>query len=372
MIPNDWQTCTVEDCCEILDSRRIPLNQDQRRERKGDIPYWGANGILDYVDDYLFDEPLILMAEDGGYFEDAKNRPICNLIDGQSWVNNHAHVLRTKSGVLREWVYFWFVHRDITHYINGGTRSKLNQSDLRKLPLALPKFSEQKKIAAILSSVDDAIHATQAVIDQTHRIKQGLMQQLLTRGIGHTQFKQTEIGEIPKMWIYGEVGDFLKLQRGFDITQKQAIPGEIPVISSSGISYHHNQSMIEPPGVITGRKGKLGKVYFVDMPCWPHDTSLFVKDFKGNDPRFIFWVLIGLKLEKLDAATAVPTLNRNTVHKIKIAIPPIDEQKNIVKILDSISDTIMNQKKEMDALNVLKRGLMQDLLTGRVRVGGSI
>jgi type I restriction enzyme S subunit len=177
---DEWRNSTLEECCEILDNQRIPLNSKERAQRQGSIPYWGANGILDYIDNFIFDEPLILMAEDGGYFEDATNRPICHLVDGKCWVNNHAHVLRVKDETVREWVYYWFVHRNIIPYINSGTRSKLNQKDLRQLPIKLPSSEEQKKISTVLLSCDNEIELFERYVTVLQTQKKGLMQRLLT------------------------------------------------------------------------------------------------------------------------------------------------------------------------------------------------
>jgi type I restriction enzyme S subunit len=167
--PREWSTSTVGEVVDILDSQRIPLNSEERRIRKGPYPYWGANGIVDYIDAYLFDEPLVLMAEDGGYFSDASTKPICHRLDGPAWVNNHAHVLRPTK-VDRDFFYYYFVHRDITPFIKGGTRTKLNQSDLRKLPVTLPSLVEQRRIAEVLRSVDDALSASAAMMGNKGRI----------------------------------------------------------------------------------------------------------------------------------------------------------------------------------------------------------
>ncbi|BCS89467.1 restriction endonuclease subunit S [Pseudodesulfovibrio sediminis] len=262
-----------------------------------------------------------------------------------------------------------FIEKELYRVTIGIRDGKqISIPDLMHLSVPTPPLHEQKKIAAILSSVDEAINATQAVIDQTRKVKEGLLQDLLTRGIGHTRFKQTEIGEIPEEWVDGKVDDFIVLQRGFDITKKQRGQGSVPVVSSSGVAYYHNEYKVSHPGVVTGRKGKLGLVHYMTQDFWPHDTTLWVKDFKGNDPRFIYWYLIGFGLEKFDAATAVPTLNRNVVHREPAAFPPIEEQKAITVILDEVDNSIQAEEAKLAQLQQTKRGLMQDLLSGDVRV----
>lgn len=179
-IPQEWGMVKIEDCCDILDSQRIPLNKATRRDMKGPYPYYGANGHLDWVNDYIFDEDLILMAEDGGYFDEYKTRPIAYIVSAKCWVNNHAHVLRAKKGWVREWIYYSVVHRNISPYIGGGTRSKLNQKELRAIPISAPPLPEQKKIVEILSSIDDKIEKETASKEKLKTLKKGLIQVLLT------------------------------------------------------------------------------------------------------------------------------------------------------------------------------------------------
>ncbi len=173
--------------------------------------------------------------------------------------------------------------------------------------------------------------------------------------------------ETPEGWRFGRIDQFLVLQRGFDLTQKEAREGDVPVVSSSGVSYYHNVAKVQPPGVVTGRKGKLGGVYFIDVPFWPHDTTLWVKDFKNNEPKFVKLFLEGFSLERFDAATSVPTLNRNNVHKLRVSFPPLAEQRRIVEIVDAWDEAIALTDRRIEAARQRKKGLMQRLLTGRVR-----
>jgi type I restriction enzyme, S subunit len=207
MAMDGWKVVTIEECCEILDSKRIPVNAEEREKRIGDVPYYGANGIQGYIDDYIFDEDLILIAEDGGNFDQSAIRPIAYKIRGKSWVNNHAHVLKAKRGFCQDAVFYSLEHKDIQPFIVGGTRSKLNQGRLRTITIALPEPEKgQIQIATILSTIDTAIEQTEALIAKQQRIKTGLMQDLLTRGIDEHgnirseathDFKDSPLGKIP-------------------------------------------------------------------------------------------------------------------------------------------------------------------------------
>ena len=136
-------------------------------------------------------------------------------------------------------------------------------------------------------------------------------------------------------WETGRVGDFFTLQRGYDITKAEISDGDVPVVSSSGISYYHSTAKVKGPGVVTGRKGRVGPVYYITEDFWPHDTSLWVKDFKGNNPRYVFYFLKHMNLERYNEALAVPTLNRNNVHRVKCTFPNLRTQQKIADIFGS-------------------------------------
>ncbi len=157
------------------------------------------------------------------------------------------------------------------------------------------------------------------------------------------------------------IGEQVTLQRGFDITKKQQKPGNIPVVSSGGVSSYHNKAMVAGPGVVLGRKGSLGTVFYIDEDYWPHDTSLWVKNFKGNNPRFVYYYFISIAemLKKMDVGAANPALNRNHVHPLPIKWTIRENQDVIVNILASLDDKIelnrqINQTLEQIAQAIFK------------------
>lgn len=147
-----------------------------------------------------------------------------------------------------------------------------------------------------------------------------------------------------------KLGEILTFQRGFDITKKEQSPGIVPIVSSSGISSYHNKYKVKSPSVVIGRKGTLGTVHYIEQDCWPHDTTLWVKDFKDNYPRFLSYFLKTLHLELFDTGSSNPTLNRNHVHKIKVVFPGLTTQKKIAAILSAYDDLIENNKRRIALL----------------------
>ena len=151
-----WKTYKLGDVVNILDNRRIPLSAREREQRHGEYPYYGAQGIIDYVDDYLFDGTYLLIAEDGENLR-SKKQNIAQLVSGKYWVNNHAHILESNGLCDIRYICYLLNIIDISGYITGSAQPKLNQANLLAISISLPPLEEQRRIAGILSAIDDKI-----------------------------------------------------------------------------------------------------------------------------------------------------------------------------------------------------------------------
>lgn len=170
----EWEEKKLGECCDILDSKRKPISKENRV--LGKYAYYGSTNIQDYINEYLFDEPLVLLAEDAGPFDDFWNKAIAQFAAGKFWVNNHAHVLRPHEN--RKYFFYSLEHRDIRVYINNPSRGKLNQEDMVKIPMYIPCLAEQQKIADCLSSLDEVIEKQKATLSAWEELKKGLLQQM--------------------------------------------------------------------------------------------------------------------------------------------------------------------------------------------------
>lgn len=391
-LPKGWEEVKLGDFCDILDNQRIPISSEKRAEIKGNIPYYGANGVQDYINDFIFNETLVLLAEDGGNFNDYQTRPIAYMIHGKSWVNNHTHVLRAKNGE-NYFLFYSLVNKDITSFINGGTRTKLNRGELVKIPIFVPPIEEQKKIADILSTVDKKIAFVEENINATEELKKGLMQKLLTEGIGHTEFKDSELGRIPESWEIKSLNQISDLTSSKRIYLSDYVDSGIPFFRGKEVSLLKNREKIEDLLFISENKyeeikvkygvpskndilitavGTLANTYRVpnnDKFYFKDGNLIWLKDITENS-IFIEYLMNFRKKDILDSASgsSQKALTIVQLKKLNLTLPPLEEQKQIAEILSTVDNKLENLKEKKLFFQELKKGLMQKLLTGEVRV----
>jgi type I restriction enzyme S subunit len=353
-----YASCLLGDVVDIFDSRRIPLSADVRARRSGPYPYYGANGVVDHIDDYLFEGEHVLLAEDGGYW--GRGEACAYLVDGRFWVNNHAHILRAREGVAdNAFLVFLLNSLDLNGHISGSTRGKLTQGVLRTIPLSLPILAEQRRIARILSTIQLArtteLNAAAALAD----VRNGLNRTLFALS---TDDVPSELCGHPVRWDECELGEQLALQRGFDITKSEQRDGTVPVVSSSGVQSFHDEAKASAPGVVIGRKGSLGTSYFLTTAFWPHDTTLWVTDFKGNDPKFVYHFFRQFDVRHLDVGASNPTLNRNHLYQMRVRWPDAAGQGAICTILDAVDNASTVRQEVLQALDDVLTAATAELL----------
>ena len=296
-------------------------------------------------------------------------------------LNQHIFKVFPSNGVDLNWFYFALdeVRQRVERDAHGAIGLvHVRRGELESYVVLTPEETEQKAITRVLQNLDEAIQQTTAVIEKLKKIKSGLLHDLLTRGIGENgelrdpvqhpeRFKDSPVGKVPKPWEVKTLGQAATLQRGKDLPINKRRPGKIPVFGSNGIDGFHDEPFLNGPGVITGRSGSIGFVYYSEDPYWPLNTTLYVRDFHSNYPPFITHLLRWLRLERFAAATGVPSLNRNFVHPTLVSTPPHEEQILIVQRLQAHDIRAEAEERSLGKLKLIKQGLMHDLLTGHVR-----
>jgi type I restriction enzyme, S subunit len=161
-------------------------------------------------------------------------------------------------------------------------------------------------------------------------------------------------------WIECILGDVIILQRGFDLPERDRRSGNVPIITSAGETGYHDVSKVKGPGVVTGRYGTLGEVFYIKEDFWPHNTTLYVRDFKGNDPQFISYFLRTLGLSAQNIAGAVPGVNRNALHLLPIRVPTLPIQRKIVAILSAYDDLIENNTRRIKIVEEMAQAIYRE------------
>jgi type I restriction enzyme S subunit len=162
-------------------------------------------------------------------------------------------------------------------------------------------------------------------------------------------------------WREVSLGEVIELKRGYDLPQRERTPGITPLISSSGLTDRHGVAMVKGPGVVTGRYGTLGKVFYISEDFWPLNTTLYVRDFKGNDPRFISYLLSSIDFLAYSDKAAVPGVNRNHLHEAKVRLPAdVSEQRAIATVLSALEDKIELNQQTNETLEAMARAIFKD------------
>ena len=226
----EWQTSRLDACVDFLDNLRKPIDEGSRI--KGIYPYYGASGIVDYVHDYIFDEELILLSEDGANITD-RNYPVCFLASGKYWVNNHAHVLKAKNGFANSFVSNAMECKDYSQYNTGMAMPKLNKEVCKGIPLTYPSIDEQKAIASYFTNLDALIQSTSKKIESLKQVKAASLQSMFPQE-GETtprvRFKGFD-GE----WEIIKFSDFAEIHRGLTYTPNNVMETGVRVLRSSNI-----------------------------------------------------------------------------------------------------------------------------------------
>lgn len=261
------------------------------------------------------------------------------------------------------------VRASLADKMEGTTgRQRLSKSSLQEWVMPFPPIPEQQSIASVLAKVQASIETQRRIVATLKELKAATMAKLFREGTRGERLKQTEIGEMPESWEVVNLGEVLELKRGFDLPSQDRRPGNVPIVSSSGITGTHVKAMVRGPGVVTGRYGTLGQVYYLEEDFWPLNTSLYVRDFKGNDPLFTCYLLQTLEYGGHNDKSAVPGVNRNSLHIIPVGKPHLEEQKGIAATLRLIDSRVEIQAEILEKRQALFSAMLHLLMTGQVRV----
>ncbi|MBC7330555.1 restriction endonuclease subunit S [bacterium] len=305
--------------------------------------------------------------------------------------------IRLKDNGYPKYLHFFFRSRFYWNHIlsghAGSTLKNINLPVLKSTPIILPPLPEQEKIAEILSTVDEVIQRTEEIIAKTERLKKGLMQELLTKGIGHKEFKDTQIGRIPKDWEVVRLGDISTISSGNTAPQEKKYfeKGKFPFIRVQHLNelakgkYTVHFDLINERAVseLRLKKFKKGAIIFpksgesikLEKRAMLIEDSYVVNHLavinplsKGVNNLFLFYCLCRVKTSEYLTQTTMPSLNLATIKGFLLPLPPLPEQEKIAEILSTVDEKIEIERKIKEKLERIKKSLMDLLLTGKIRV----
>lgn len=348
----EYENLKLKDVILLEDKKRKPLSAIERNKRKGIYPYYGAQEIIDSIDDYIFDGKYILLAEDGENLKSRK-KDLVKIVEGKFWLNNHAHIFKTKENVDLEYLYYYLLKMDLSEYITGSTQPKLNQDNMNKIQIKLPKLEIQKKISKILSDIDKKI-------DLNNEINNNLYEE--TAALYKAKFGGIEQG-------YKTVGEYIIPKRGKNLLTRDAIEGSIPVVAG-GIepSAYHNQFNTHSPVITISASGaNAGYTNLWSTPIWASDCS-YIDDSVTENVYFWYVVLKTRQKEIFDAQTGSAQAHIYSRHiaDMPIAELNIDEVRNYNVLVEPLFKKIGENKKENEQLSQLKDTLLPKLMNGEV------
>ena len=389
--PEHWEMISLEDVASVFDKKRVPLNESQRQQMQGEYPYCGANGVVDYVNDYIFDGEYVLLAEDGGYwgsFEDS-----AYLMQGKFWVNNHAHILQAKQGLSDNYFLMYQLnYLDIKPFISGTTRGKLNQGIMKGIRLALPPLPEQRAIAHVLQTIQEAKATRQRELALERERKAALMDYLFSYGTKDEPPKQTEIGEIPESWEvvrletvlettqYGLSAKANLKRQGYPLLRmNNLVAGLVDTsdlkhiqldkealekfrLSKGDVLFNRTNSfeLVGKTGLFDKEGDYVFASYLIRLVTDSQVLNSYFLSFYFN------WEAIQTRLKRLSFRGAGQSnISASKLKMFKIPLPSSFEQQKIAEVLCAFDTKIAALEQEAERLDELFHAMLDELMTGQ-------
>jgi type I restriction enzyme S subunit len=372
----------IVDC---LDSKRVPLNEIERKQRIGDIPYYGANGLVGFVNDYLFDEQLLLLAEDGGAWGPKEKSSY--MVFGKSWVNNHAHVLRCKPKVDITYLMNYLNYVDLRKYITGTTRGKLNQNRMNDIDVLFPPLPIQRKIASILEKAESAREKRREANRLTDEFLKSAFLEMFGDPVrnpkGWKICKVEDIAANEKHSIKaGPFGSSLKkeyyVKKGYKIYGQEQVIKDDLTFGDYYISEEKYKTLesnkIKEGDILISLVGTFGKISVVPKKFEPGIINPRLMKITLNQkmmiPIFFKFLLISegirARIENYSHGGTMGIVNIGIMKKIKIPVPPISLQQKLADLVQKVEKLKEKQSESEKELNNLFNSLMQRAFRGEL------
>ncbi|HEX3716836.1 MAG TPA: restriction endonuclease subunit S [Verrucomicrobiae bacterium] len=375
----DWKQRTLAELTENFDGQRVPVKESERKP--GPYPYYGASGIVDHVDKFIFDGDYLLIAEDGENLRTQKT-PIAFLARGKFWVNNHAHIVTGNAQSNTRFLMYALNNADIHGYLTGSTMPKLTQGNMNRIPILAPPPDEQHSIASILGALDDKIELNRRM-DKTL--------EALAQTIFKSWFVDTTATKLPKGWREGPILELAKLLSGGTpkTDRKEYWDGNIlwasakdvsqcgqaflvateRTITQKGLAESATQmipalcTVVVARGATTGRMVLLGREMAMNQTCYALAST--------TGTPFALYCMLRHEMDELvhtAHGSVFDTITTSTFASSKIVLPPMTKLREFEESVSPIFRRILANIKESHTLAELRDALLPKLLSGELRV----
>lgn len=342
-----------------------------------------------------FQDGDVIVAKITPCFENGKAALASGLLNGAAYGTTEIHVLRAGPTLDRSFLFYIAISDTFrklgeSEMYGAGGQKRVPPEFSKDFRTPLPPVAEQRAIATYLNReaglVDRLVAKNRELIERLKEKRTALISYTVTRGLPPAAARAAgfpenpplkpsgldHFGYIPTHWEIVRLGRRIELQRGVDITKNEQSEGNVPVVSSGGIASFHDKAFARGPGVVVGRKGTAGAVHWVECDYWPHDTTLYVRKFGGNQPRYVFYKLCSMDLASFDTGSANPTLNRNLIHPVFVSWPPLPEQAAIAAYLDEetakLDALVSKVEAAVERLQEYRTALTTAAVTGKIDV----
>ena len=399
MTCTNWKEYKLEELTINHNSKRVPLSSRERENRRGIYPYYGAQGVIDYIDDFIFDGEYLLVAEDGNNLKERKE-DIARIAKGKFWVNNHAHILTNNELSDLKFLKYYLNHIDISGYVTGSAQPKLNKKNLNSIKIIAPDVNEQKRISNFLYLIDYKIEVNDEINKTLEEISQTIFKHWFIdfefpnengepyKSSGG-KFVESELGMIPEGWKVNKIGNVTKIVRG-------ASPRPInDYISSNGMpwikisdatnSYSKyilkTEEYIKIEGINKSREVKPGTLILsnsatpgipkeVLITACVHDGWLIFDDYCGITKEYLYYFLLKERnnILALSNGSVFRNLKTDILKNYKIIIPEESILEKATTFFKSINQFIKNNVLETESLEKIRNTLLPKLMSGEIRI----
>ena len=381
----NFRSYEIKDICKIKSGKRLPKGTGFSEKptkhkyiRARDIKNGKIDGSdLEYISEeihkkiarYIVNTNDIIITIAGTIGEVAL---VSKKFDGVNLTENAVRLTEFSKDVCPEFLAYILKSPERKEYMEqvagGSAQPKLGIYKIEAIKVDLPDIQIQHKIADILSAYDDLIENNQKQIKLLEEAAQRLYKEWFVdlRFPGHENTKIVD--GVPEGWSRTNINEILTFHRGYDLTKSEMKAGRYPVVGSTTVIGYHNEFKIKGPGIATGRSGSLGKYQFIWDNFWPHNTSLYISDYKDHNIFFIYSLLQTVDFASLNNGGAIPTLNRNVLSNIEVIEPTDELQEMFAKIAEPQYQKIKNLEKQNDRLKTARDLLLPKLMSGEMEV----